>query len=100
MHRNITLEPRRFKPGKVDQYQAINAVVEGRIGAEINKLHPAGFTQLGILFIQRRYRTADVAQQAFQPHQIFLIVIAGKLCQYLRQRSRIRLARLRQGMIR
>ncbi|MNC64654.1 hypothetical protein D3C75_1148770 [compost metagenome] len=66
-------------------------MVERRIGTEVDKLHAARFTQLGVLLVQGRDRTAEVAQQAFQAQQVLLIIITGELGQYLRQGGRIRL---------
>ena len=93
MRLNIPLIAVRLQVTQIHQHQPVNAVVERRVAAKINKLHAAGLAQLGILLVKRRNAAAKIAEQGFQLRQIVHVIHAAKLRQHVRQGRGIGLAR-------
>ncbi len=91
MRLNIPLIAVRLQVTQIHQHQSVDAVVKRRVAAKINKLHAAGFTQLGILLVERRNAAAQIAEQGFQLCQVIHVIHAAKLREHVRQRCGIRL---------
>lgn len=85
MSADITLVLTALQISKVNQNQAINAIVEVRVAAEINKLHATGFTQFRILLVQWRDTAPQVIQALFEVRQVLLVICARKLPQHFRE---------------